>query len=101
TFQAVERIGLPECQLNLSHCAIYLASAKKSRAATNALGAAQQAVKANPTAEVPLHLRNAPTKLMKELDYGHDYKWEAGFEHKEGFLPEGLEASEFYHHDGQ
>jgi len=99
TFQAVERIGMPECQLNLSHCAIYLTQSKKSRAATNALAAAQQAVKANPMAEVPLHLRNAPTKLMKGLDYGKDYKWEAGFEHKDGFLPEGLENLRFYSPD--
>lgn len=99
TFQAVERIGMPECQLNLSHCAIYLAQSKKSRAATNALGAAQKAVRDNPTAEVPLHLRNAPTKLMKQMDYGKDYKWEAGFEHKEGFMPEGLEGSKFYEPD--
>jgi len=99
-FQAVERIGLPECQLNLSHATIMLATAPKSRAATDALGAAQKAARDNPTAEVPLHLRNAPTKLMKELDYGKDYKWKAGFEHKNGFLPDGLEASKFYRPDG-
>ncbi|HSX15033.1 MAG TPA: replication-associated recombination protein A [Candidatus Saccharimonadales bacterium] len=99
TFQAVERIGLPECQLNLSHATIYLATAPKSRAATNALGAATKAAKDNPLAEVPLHLRNAPTKLMKQLDYGKDYKWEPGFEHAKGFMPEGLEDQKFYQPD--
>ncbi len=99
TFQAVERIGLPECQLNLSQTTIALATAPKSRAATDALAAAQRAVKDHPLAEVPLQLRNAPTKLMKQLDYGKDYKWEAGFEPKEGFLPPELEGQTFYQAD--
>ena len=96
TFQAVERIGLPECQLTLSQATIALATAPKSRAATDALAAAQAAVREHPTAEVPLHLRNAPTALMKDLGYGKGTKWEADFKHPQGFLPEGLEGIHLY-----
>lgn len=97
TFQAIGRIGLPEGQLTLSHATISLATAPKSRAATDALAAAQRAVRDHPTAEVPLHLRNAPTKLMKELGYQKGTKWEAGFEHPAGFLPEELKGERFYY----
>ena len=96
TFQAIERIGMPESQLILSHATIALAQAPKSRAATDAIAAARAAARDNPTAEVPLHLRNAPTKLMKELDYGKGTKWEAGFEHPKGFLPDELKGEKFY-----
>lgn len=90
TFLAVERIGMPECKYNLFHCATVLAGAKKSRAVADAMYKATEAAKATPTAQVPLHLRNAPTKLMKDLGYGKNYKWEADFKHKNGFLPDEL-----------
>lgn len=90
TFQAVERIGMPECQYNLFHCALTLAKARKSRVAADAMHAAQRAAKDFPDAPVPLHLRNAPTKLMKDLGYQKDYKWEADFKHSKGFLPDEL-----------
>ena len=99
TFLAIERIGLPEGQLTLAHATVALATAPKSRATTDALSAAQSAVRDHPSAEVPLHLRNAPTKLMKELDYGKGTKWEAGFVHPEGFLPDELAGQKFYHPD--
>ena len=90
TFQAVERIGMPECQYNLFHCAIALAKSEKSRLAADAMYKAQAAARDYPNAPVPLHLRNAPTKLMKDLGYQKDYKWEADFKHDQGFLPPEL-----------
>lgn len=90
TFQAVERIGMPECQYSLFHCALVLAKCKKSRVVTDAMYGAQAAAKQHPGAPVPLHIRNAPTKLMKDLGYGKDYKWEADFKHEKGFLPDEL-----------
>lgn len=87
TYLAVERIGMPECQYVLYHCATVLAKTKKSRATTTAMGRAQAAAREHPDLPVPLHLRNAPTKLMKDLGYTKGYKWEAGFEHDKGFLP--------------
>lgn len=91
TFQAVERIGMPECQYNLYHCATVLAKAPKSRAVTDAMVRAQAAAREHPDLPVPLHLRNAPTKLMKDLEYGKGYKWEADFQHEKGFLPKELQ----------
>ncbi len=96
TFQAVERVGLPEGRIILGHTTTALCLAPKSRAAYDAIGRAQTAAREHPTAEVPLHLRNAPTKLMKELDYGKDYHWKPGFEHPQGFLPEELKTERFY-----
>ena len=96
TFQAVERIGMPECQYNLYHCASVLAKTAKSRATTDAMHAAQVAARDHPDLPVPLHLRNAPTKLMKDLGYGKDMKWEAGFTHPEGFLPTELTGQDFF-----
>lgn len=90
TFLAVERIGMPECQYNLFHCALVLAKCQKSRTVGDAMGKAQQAARDYPDLPVPLHLRNAPTKLMRELGYGKGTKWEAGFDHPEGFLPDEL-----------
>lgn len=90
TFQAVERIGMPECAYNLFHCATVLAGAKKSRVVADAMHAAIAAAKQTPTAQVPLHVRNAPTKLMKDLGYGKDYEWKADFKHDKGFLPPEL-----------
>ncbi len=87
TFLAVERIGLPECEYNLYHCAVVLAKCKKSRVITEAMQSAKAAAKNHPDLPVPLHLRNAPTKLMKDLGYQKGTKWQAGFKHPEGFLP--------------
>ncbi|MFZ1301268.1 MAG: replication-associated recombination protein A [Candidatus Microsaccharimonas sp.] len=89
-FQAVERVGMPESNYILFHVATALAKSEKSRATTTAMGNAQRLAKQYPDAPVPLHLRNAPTKLMKNLDYGKGYKWEADFKHAKGFLPDEL-----------
>ncbi len=91
TFQAVERIGMPECQYNLFHCTLVLAKCQKSRVVSNAMGKAQSAAREHPDLPVPLHLRNAPTKLMKDLGYGKGTKWEANFKHPKGFLPDDLQ----------
>lgn len=88
TFEAVERVGLPEAKYNLFHCAIALARSQKSREITDLMNEAFSLVHKYPNSPVPLHLRNAPTKLMKDLGYNKDYKWQAGFQHKKGFLPE-------------
>lgn len=89
-FQAVERIGMPESNYILYHVATALAKAEKSRKTTEAMYKAQQLAKQYPDAPVPLHLRNAPTKLMKDLGYNKDYKWQADFKHEKGFLPDEL-----------
>jgi putative ATPase len=90
TFQAVERIGMPECQYNLFHCAAVLAKCEKSRVVASAMSAALDAARQYPDLPVPMHLRNAPTKLMKELGYGKEYKWQADFKPGQGFLPPEL-----------
>ncbi len=90
TFQAVERVGMPESGYMLYHTATALARSKKSREVPELMGKAQQLAKMYPDAQVPLHLRNAPTKLMKDLGYNEDYKWEADFKHKKGFLPDQI-----------
>ena len=91
TFQAVERIGMPECEYNLYHCAIVLAKCKKSRVVADAMGKAKVAAREHPDLPVPLHIRNAPTKLMKDLGYGKGYEWQADFKHNKGFLPNDIE----------
>jgi putative ATPase len=96
TFLAVERIGLPEAQYNLFHCATILAKAPKSREITNAMRQAIDTARGYPDLPVPLGLRNAPTKLMKDLGYGQDTKWEAGFKHPRGFLPGELGGVDFF-----
>jgi putative ATPase len=99
TFDAVNKIGWPESQLILSQCAIYLASSPKSNSATTAIGAASSAVKQYGDLSVPLHIRNAPTRLMKELDYGKGYKYshsyEGNFEEQE-YLPKEIEGTKFF-----
>lgn len=98
-FEAVDKIGMPEAKLILAHICVYLATAKKSRATTNALGKATAAVYDHPNEPVPLHLRNAPTKLMKNLGYAKDYKWSADYVGpKDGktFLPDKLKGMKFY-----
>jgi putative ATPase len=87
TFQAVERIGMPECQYNLFHCAAVLCKAPKSREVASAMSQALATAREYPDLPVPLQLRNAPTKLMKDLDYGKDYEWQADFKPRKGFLP--------------
>ena len=93
TFQAVERVGLPEANYNLYHCTVALARSPKSREITDLMHAAKDLAKQFPDAPVPLHIRNAPTKLMKDLGYGKDYKWQAGFQHEKGFLPDEIKSS--------
>lgn len=89
-FNAVERIGMPEAQYVLYHVAAALAKSKKSRQTTDAMGRAKDLAKRYPDSQVPLHLRNAPTKLMKDLGYNQDYEWKADFKHKSGFLPDDV-----------
>ncbi len=91
TFQAVERIGLPEAQYSLFHCATALAKSAKSRSIADAMSTALKMAKEHPDLPVPIHLRNAPTNLMKDLGYGKGAKWEAGFKHPKGFLPNELQ----------
>lgn len=90
TFQAIERVGMPEGSYILYHCATALARSPKSREATDLMHKAQALAKQYPDAQVPLHLRNAPTKLMKDLGYAKNYKWEADFKHDKGFLPDEI-----------
>lgn len=90
TFQAVERVGLPEANYNLYHCATALARSEKSREITDLMHEAKNLAKQHPDSPVPLHVRNAPTKLMKDLGYGKGYVWKAGYKHKNGFLPEDI-----------
>ncbi|MBA3724575.1 MAG: replication-associated recombination protein A [Candidatus Levybacteria bacterium] len=98
-FEAVNKIGMPEAQLTLAHIVVYLASAKKSRAVNDALARAKAAVYEFPNEPIPLHLRNAPTKLMKNIGYGKDYTWQEGKvgpKAKQSFLPEKLNGKKFY-----
>jgi len=95
-FQAVERVGMPESSYILFHVATALAKSEKSRQTTNAMHRAQDLAKRYPDAPVPIHLRNAPTKLMKDLGYGKDYKWEADFKHTKGFLPDDLKDEKIF-----
>jgi putative ATPase len=95
-FHAVERVGMPESQLILAHVATALAKSEKSRQTTDAIARANALAKQYPDAPVPLHLRNAPTKLMKDLGYNKDYKWEAGFEHEKGFLPDEIKNEKIF-----
>lgn len=99
TFQAVTTIGYPESRILLSQCAIYLATSAKSNASYLAIGKAQQIVKQTGDLPVPLHLRNAPTKLMKELGYGDEYKYSHDFENnfaEQEFLPDEIQNTSFY-----
>lgn len=95
-FQAVERIGMPESSHILFHVATALAKSEKSRQTTEAMGRAQQLAKQFPDSPVPLHLRNAPTKLMKDVGYGKDYKWEADFKPELGFLPDDIKDQKIF-----
>ncbi|URI08125.1 replication-associated recombination protein A [Aquincola tertiaricarbonis] len=95
-----ERLGSPEGELTIAQCVVYLAMAPKSNAVYSAWNTARAFVKRDGTRPVPLHLRNAPTKLMKELDYGRDYRYAhneaGGFAAGESYLPEGMAPPGFY-----
>jgi putative ATPase len=95
-FQAVERIGMPESSYILFHVATALAKSEKSRQTTNAMNHATTLAKQYPDSPVPIQLRNAPTKLMKDIGYGKDYKWETGFKHEKGFLPDELKNKKIF-----
>ena len=90
TFLGVERIGMPECQYTLFHCATVMAKPPKSCVVTDAMARAKQAARDHPDLAVPLHLRNAPTNLMRDLGYQKGYQWKADFQHEKGFLPDEL-----------
>jgi putative ATPase len=96
TFMAVERIGMPESQIILSEATIAMSKSPKDRSSADAIQTANSVVASHPNAEVPLHLRNAPTKLMKNLGYNKDYKWQPGFKHDLGFLPDELRDIQIY-----
>ncbi len=99
TFQAVAVVGNPESRIILSQCAVYLANSAKSNASYLAIGAAQKLVQETGDLSVPLPLRNAPTKLMKELDYGKNYKYAHNFENNfadEEFLPNEIKNTKLY-----
>lgn len=99
TFQAVSTIGYPESRIILSQCAVYLATSPKSNASYLAIGKAQQMVKQTGDLPVPIHLRNAPTKLMKELGYGEDYKYSHDYQNnfaEQEFLPDEIKSTAFY-----
>lgn len=98
-FQAVDVIGYPECRIILSQTAVYLASSPKSNASYMAIEEAISNVRRNGDLPVPLHLRNAPTKLMKQLDYGKDYRYAHSYEENFvdiEFLPDKIKGTKFY-----
>lgn len=99
TFQAVSVIGHPESRIILSQCAVYLANSAKSNASYEAIGKAQQLVRNTGDLSVPLHLRNAPTKLMKDLDYGKNYKYSHSYNKNfiaQEYLPDEIRNQKIY-----
>jgi putative ATPase len=99
TFQAVTTIGYPESRILLSQCAIYLATSPKSNTSYMAINTAQQIVKQTGDLSVPIHLRNAPTKLMKELGYGEEYKYSHDYANnfaEQEYLPEAIKNTAIY-----
>lgn len=99
TFQAVATIGYPESRIILSQCAVYLATSPKSNASYLAIGKAQKVVKQTGDLPVPIHLRNAPTQLMKELGYGEEYKYSHDYNNnfaEQEFLPDEIKNTAFY-----
>jgi putative ATPase len=99
SFEAVNKIGYPEAALILSQCAIYLASSAKSNSATTAIGNALAAVKQKGNLSVPLHIRNAPTGLMKNMGYGKDYQYSHSYENNfspQEYLPKEIAGTKFY-----
>jgi putative ATPase len=99
TFQAVATIGYPESRIILSQCAVYLATSPKSNASYMAIGEAQAIVKQTGDLPVPIHLRNAPTKLMKELGYGDEYQYSHNYANnfsEQEYLPDAIRETKFY-----
>ncbi|WP_046745117.1 replication-associated recombination protein A [Kordia zhangzhouensis] len=99
TFQAVSIIGYPEARIILSQCAVYLATSPKSNASYMAIKKAQSIVRETGDLSVPLHLRNAPTKLMKDLGYGEDYKYSHDYNHNfvaQEYLPDEIANTKIY-----
>ena len=99
TFDAVHKIGMPESRILLSECSIYLATSPKSNSAYSAIDAALAEVRESGHLPVPLHLRNAPTKLMKDLGYGKEYKYAHSYEGNfvdQDFLPQEIKSKRFY-----
>ncbi|MDB5940541.1 MAG: Recombination protein MgsA [Ramlibacter sp.] len=98
--ETYERLGTPEGELALAQCVVYLAIAPKSNAVYNAFNEIKAFIRKDGTRPVPLHLRNAPTQLMKDLDYGKDYRYahneEGGFAAGENYFPEGMKPPPFY-----
>ncbi|MGB4420275.1 MAG: replication-associated recombination protein A [Candidatus Saccharimonadales bacterium] len=95
-FQAIERVGMPESNIILAHVVTALTKSQKSRQTTNAMYRAQDLARKYPNLNVPIHLRNASTKLMKDIGYGENYKWQAGFKHEKGFLPEEIKDEKIF-----
>ena len=95
-FQAVERVGMPESGLILAHATVALAKSKKSRATTDAWYKALDLARKAPNEPVPVWLRNAPTKLMKDLGYGKGQKWEAGFHLDKNYLPDSIKDEKLF-----
>ena len=95
-FQAVERVGMPESGLMLAHTAVALAKSKKSRATTDAWYKALDLARKTRGEPVPIWLRNAPTKLMKDLGYGKGQKWEAGLKIKKNYLPDRIKDEKLF-----
>lgn len=99
-WEVQERLGSPEGELAIAQAVVYMAVAAKSNAVYKAFGAVKKDVKSMPSFDVPLHLRNAPTKLMKDLDYGSDYRYahneEGGFAAGENYFPEQLQDKSYY-----
>jgi len=99
TFQAVTSVGYPEGRILLSECVIYLATSPKSNTAYKAINEAQEKVRQTGNLPIPLHLRNAPTKLMKEIGYGEDYKYAHDYKNQfieQEFLPEEIKGTTLY-----
>jgi putative ATPase len=99
TFEAINVIGWPESRIILSEAALYLATSPKSNSSYMAIDSAIEKVRSEGNLPVPLHIRNAPTKLMKDLDYGKDYKYAHSFEGnfiQDNFLPEEIKGTQFY-----
>lgn len=100
-FQAVERVGMPESGLMLAHTAVALAKSKKSRATTDAWFRALDVARSSMGEPVPVWLRNAPTKLMKDLGYGKGQKWEAGFHLDKNYLPDSIKDVKIWHNSSE
>jgi putative ATPase len=99
TFQAVSTIGYPESRIILSQCAVYLATSPKSNASYMAINEAQALVKQTGDLPIPIHLRNAPTKLMKELGYGEEYQYSHNYANnfsEQEYLPDAIKETKFY-----